>query len=73
MTDECELTGLSKEDANLYGHYHSFLVNDTKFSLPSNEILKGFDKPLQRTISNHLLSVNDKKSCLLYTSDAADE
>ena len=61
MTDECELTGLSKEDANLYGHYHSFLVNDTKFSLPSNEILKGFEKPLQRTISNHLLSANDKK------------
>ncbi len=53
MSDKCEITGLSQEDASRFQYLHSHLIGTLEISEPSSEILAGFSKPLQNTISSH--------------------
>ena len=61
MTERCEITGLSKEDSNLYQYLHSQLIGELKLVSPSDETLNGFSKPLANTVSNHAVHKGDKK------------
>ena len=61
MSDNCDITGLSPEDVNLFGYIHSQLIGTLELSEPSSDTLTGFEKPLQRTVSNHRFSTGDIK------------
>ncbi len=61
MSKRCDITGLSAEDINLFGYLHSQLIGELELNEVSNETLTGFEKPLQRTVSNHRLSTGDLK------------
>ena len=61
MSKRCDVTGLSAEDINLFGFLHSQLIGELELNEVSNEILTGFEKPLQRTVSNHRFSTGDLK------------
>ena len=59
MSKRCDITGLSAEDINLFGYLHSQLIGELELKEVSNETLTGFEKPLQRTVSNHRFSTGD--------------
>ena len=61
MSKRCDITGLAAEDINLFGYLHSQLIGELELNDASSEALTGFEKPLQRTVSNHRLSTGDLK------------
>ncbi len=61
MSDNCEITGLSPEDVNLFANLHSQIVGKLELSTPSKESLMDYDKPLGHTISNHKFNTGDIK------------
>ncbi len=61
MSDRCEVTGLSQEDINFFNYLHQSITGKLELSTPSSEVLTGFDKPLERTVSNHHLGAGDIK------------
>ena len=61
MSKPCDITGLSAEDINLFGYLHSQIIGEIELSEPSKDSLTGFEKPLQRTVSNHRFNTGDLK------------
>lgn len=61
MSDRCDITGLSPEDAKLFEFLHSHLTGNLEIISPSKEVISGFVKPLERTVSNHKIHKGDEK------------
>tara|TARA_B100000767_G_scaffold274841_1_gene309214 strand:+ start:2135 stop:4225 length:2091 start_codon:yes stop_codon:yes gene_type:complete len=61
MSERCEVTGLSEEDMNFFNYLHQYITGKLELSTSSNQSLTSFDKPLERTVSNHHLGTGDMK------------
>ena len=61
MSDSCDITGMSSELSSELPDLHSLLVDKMELSVPSNEILTGFAKPLQNTVSNNGVNKGETK------------
>ena len=59
MSGKCEATGMSQENVSKYQYLHSHLTGALEISEPSPDVLAGFVKPLQNTISSH--SIHDSE------------
>ena len=61
MSGKCEVTGLSQENASKFQYLHSHLTGDLEISEPTSDVLAGFVKPLQNTISSHSIHNSEIK------------
>ncbi|MBJ47367.1 MAG: hypothetical protein CMB59_05705, partial [Euryarchaeota archaeon] len=61
MSDKCEVTGLSQENASKFQYLHSHLTGELEISEPTSDVLAGFVKPLQNTISSHSIHNSEIK------------
>jgi len=61
MSDRCEVTGLSQGNMRDFQYLHSHLVGTLDIPEPSSEVLSGFNKPLQNTISSHAIHSSEVK------------
>ena len=61
MSDNCEVTGLSQENVSRFQYLHSHLTGTLDIAEPSSDVLAGFAKPLQNTISSHSIHNSEVK------------
>ena len=61
MSDNCEVTGLSQENVSRFQYLHSHLTGTLEIAEPSSDVLAGFAKPLQNTISSHSIHNSETK------------
>jgi len=61
MTDFCEITGLSSENLEKFNYLHHYITNSKEIATPDNDILKGFIKPLENTVSANKIHSSDTK------------
>ena len=61
MSDNCEVTGLSQENVSRFQYLHSHLTGTLEIAEPSSDVLAGFAKPLQNTISSHSIHNSEVK------------
>ncbi len=61
MSDNCEVTGLSQENVSRFQYLHSHLTGALEIAEPSSDVLAGFAKPLQNTISSHSIHNSEVK------------
>ena len=61
MTDFCEITGLSSENLEKFNYLHHYITKSKDIPTPDNDVLKGFIKPLENTVSANKIHNNDTK------------
>jgi DNA polymerase sigma len=61
MSGNCEITGLSPEDVNLFSNLHSHIIGTLEMATPTKEEFAAYDKPLGYTVSNHKFNTGDIK------------
>ena len=61
MTDFCEITGLSSENSEKFNYLHHYITNSKEIATPDNDVLKGFIKPLENTVSANKIHNSDTK------------
>ena len=61
MTDFCEITGLSSENLEKFNYLHHYITNSKEIATPDNDVLKGFIKPLENTVSANKIHNSDTK------------
>ena len=61
MSDSCEITGLSPENVKKFSYLHAHITNNKEITSPSEDILEGFSKPLENTVSFNKIHNSETK------------